>query len=52
MGVAVAPDGAAYFTQVFTRPTGSVVLGAWISDGDDGVELSTLGTSSWHIRGQ
>lgn len=52
MGVAVAPDGAAYFTQVFTRPTGMVVLGAWISDGDEGVELATFGTSSWRIRGQ
>lgn len=52
MGVAIAPDGAVYFTQVFTRPTGNLVLGGWIADGDEGDAADDLGASSWRIRGQ
>lgn len=52
MGVAVAPNGASYFTQVFTRPTGAVVLQSWVATGDDGAEAATAGDSSWRIRAQ
>lgn len=52
MGVAIDGNGGVYFTQVFTRPTGLLVLGAWVGDRDDGVELDDMGTSSWSVQGQ
>jgi len=52
MGVAVAPDGGVYFTQVFTRPLGTLVLAGWLVAGDGVVAGDDEATSSWHARGQ
>lgn len=43
-------DGAWYFTQVFSRPTGSLVLTSWIAREQQDLAAPDQGSSSWSIE--